>query len=480
MGDEKHITILVDMIHPNLHRDFKRNPIRKDQVAKIVESIGRTGFWDNVVVREHPAIPGEYQLAYGHSRLEAVKQAGIIEVTLPVRPLSDWDMYCAMVDENETQQAITPGIAFENIETGLKLLEGAFRFIGERGSYEAFNAKLGRVIQRCITRHHNDHGFEQAREAFFRGEGIGQRFVIEHIPACKLHPNTVNEVISSHYGEQREAAKRKAAKDEREKAEAKEKEAAEEREAAKAKREAAKAKREAAKAEEDEAEAQRMEAEAEAEADEAEGDEAEARRLQDEADEAKRHEAEAKRIGGRTVDSKILMAFETTGQMTAFSKALSDTKIPKEYHREAMEYAVEEDLSVRKMTETLDRWWYERSGQRDRDLKKHEEEQTLKAFRKRIKDGDYHEYLLKLGANVASLASDIEIAIPAARYYANEKHRQALVRKLESLIANAGKMIENLSLADDADSGVIDIQIANPNAKALPSANGADDIHSLC
>src|SRR5262245_9862869 len=138
----KHLKITVSAIQPNPHRDFKRNPVRVDQVERIMESIDRTGFWDNVVVREHPDRKGQYQLAYGHSRLAAVKKKGLTEVCLPVAELTDWDMYQAMRDENETQQEMTPAIAFENVEVGVGMLEKAFRAIGPQGTWEEFNAAL--------------------------------------------------------------------------------------------------------------------------------------------------------------------------------------------------------------------------------------------------------------------------------------------------------------------------------------------------
>ncbi len=129
----------IKRILPNPHRDLNLNPLRNDQVAKLVESIQRTGFWDNLVVRKHPNKSGYYELAYGHNRMAAVTKAGITEVDLPVRDLSDWDMYLCMVDENNTQTTITPSIVFENIGTGAKLLE---KYITESETCEEFQAKI--------------------------------------------------------------------------------------------------------------------------------------------------------------------------------------------------------------------------------------------------------------------------------------------------------------------------------------------------
>src|SRR5262249_13000546 len=54
--------------------------------------------------------------------------------------------------ENETQQQISPQIAFENVEVGVGLMEGAFEAIGPEGTWEAFNRALGRqVVSRDTT-----------------------------------------------------------------------------------------------------------------------------------------------------------------------------------------------------------------------------------------------------------------------------------------------------------------------------------------
>src|SRR5262245_13717751 len=119
----KHVLIPVAAIGPNPHRNFTRNPIREDQVVRLLERIARTGFGDTIAVRPHPDDTGAYQLAYGHSRLEAIRRRGMADVRLPVADLNEWDMYQAMRDENETQQKISSEIAFENVEVGVGLME---------------------------------------------------------------------------------------------------------------------------------------------------------------------------------------------------------------------------------------------------------------------------------------------------------------------------------------------------------------------
>src|SRR6516164_442906 len=105
-----HRKIAVADITKNPHRNLERNPISPERVDQLLESIERTGFWDNIVVREHPTREGKYELAYGHNRLEALTSNGVDvdTITIPVARLSNWDMYCAMVDENELQGKVTP------------------------------------------------------------------------------------------------------------------------------------------------------------------------------------------------------------------------------------------------------------------------------------------------------------------------------------------------------------------------------------
>jgi hypothetical protein len=88
----------------NPHRDTKAYPIDPVQVEALKSSIAQTGFWDNLLVRWHPQAPGRYQLAYGHHRLEAAIECGLVSGDIPCRPLSEDDMLHIMIKENATQK----------------------------------------------------------------------------------------------------------------------------------------------------------------------------------------------------------------------------------------------------------------------------------------------------------------------------------------------------------------------------------------
>jgi hypothetical protein len=63
-------------------------------------------------------------------------------------------------------------------------MERAFRTIGPEGDFKAFNEALGRTsVQRCTEVHSkHDGGFAMVRNAFFRGEGIGRKYLLETLP----------------------------------------------------------------------------------------------------------------------------------------------------------------------------------------------------------------------------------------------------------------------------------------------------------
>lgn len=85
-------------IKPNPFRDLKRNPLIQGVIDELVSSINDTGFWDNVLVRKNAQ--GDYELAYGHTRVAAALEAGLTEANFIVRKLDDGMMLKVMDREN--------------------------------------------------------------------------------------------------------------------------------------------------------------------------------------------------------------------------------------------------------------------------------------------------------------------------------------------------------------------------------------------
>jgi len=118
--------IALKDIKPNPYRNLERYPLDQPHVDELVASIKATeaGFWDNVLVRK---VGDKYELAYGHHRLEAAKQAGLKEADFIVKKLSDEEMLKIMYLENKQDRVRKPFISLmESVEAAVKAIaEGA-------------------------------------------------------------------------------------------------------------------------------------------------------------------------------------------------------------------------------------------------------------------------------------------------------------------------------------------------------------------
>lgn len=205
------VLIPIDRIDPNPHRDLERNPVDPAQVAKVIDSISRTGFWENLVVRPHPNQEGRYQLAHGHHRIAACKEAGVTEAELSVMDLSDYDMLCCMIDENSTQRQITPTILFNHVVAAIRLAENMLR---STDTVEQFNAwweshlSSGKGVKPW-----RNNEYEKAKKAISEdGDGLGVWFIKPFMPpGTTPRDETLQVIVKSHYAEQRELAATKLA-----------------------------------------------------------------------------------------------------------------------------------------------------------------------------------------------------------------------------------------------------------------------------
>jgi hypothetical protein len=125
-------------IKPNPFRNIDNYPINKEKVAALRESIGHTGFWDNVVAR---ANNGAAEIAYGHHRLAALKKefGDNHEVDLIVKPFSDETMIKVMARENMEEWGSNAQIEMETVKAVVQAFaEGRIKLkpvkTGSRGS----------------------------------------------------------------------------------------------------------------------------------------------------------------------------------------------------------------------------------------------------------------------------------------------------------------------------------------------------------
>ncbi|MCY3021266.1 MAG: ParB/RepB/Spo0J family partition protein, partial [Planctomycetota bacterium] len=116
-------------LRPNPYRDMAQYPIHREKVEALKASIRATGFWDNMLVRKAPG-GAHYELAYGHHRLEALKElvrekvieAGF-EMDVPVRKLDDATMIRIMANENAAEFRVTAEVIDDTVRVAREYLQ---------------------------------------------------------------------------------------------------------------------------------------------------------------------------------------------------------------------------------------------------------------------------------------------------------------------------------------------------------------------
>jgi hypothetical protein len=116
--------VKVKDIHANPYRNIDKYPIDREKVETLKQTIQKTGFWDNILLRKSPT-NNHYELAYGHHRIVAVKELGIKEVDVPVKDISDADMLRIMADENFGWSA-APAVVLETVRAAKNFIDGFF------------------------------------------------------------------------------------------------------------------------------------------------------------------------------------------------------------------------------------------------------------------------------------------------------------------------------------------------------------------
>ena len=93
--------IKLKQINKNPFRDLKKYPLHTDKIKKLEKSIQETDFWDNLLAR---SVDNEIQLAYGHHRLQALKNiyGDSFEIDINVKNIDDKTMFKIMVNENDS------------------------------------------------------------------------------------------------------------------------------------------------------------------------------------------------------------------------------------------------------------------------------------------------------------------------------------------------------------------------------------------
>ena len=114
--------VQIKDLHPNPYRDMDNYPINREKVETLKASIKQTGFWDNIVARNKD---GKIQIAYGHHRLTALREAlpWETEVDIPVKDLPDSTMIQIMANENMQEYSTSPATIDETVRVAKRFLE---------------------------------------------------------------------------------------------------------------------------------------------------------------------------------------------------------------------------------------------------------------------------------------------------------------------------------------------------------------------
>ncbi len=131
----------VDLIRPNPFQP--RRDLDEPGLAELAEVMKSMGFFGALLGRrQHRHI----ELAYGERRVRAAKMAGIQEIPMEIREISDEDMFNIALVENEQRRDLT------QLEVGEALLRAKEQFgLSERQIAERLGKSKGYVRNRIET-----------------------------------------------------------------------------------------------------------------------------------------------------------------------------------------------------------------------------------------------------------------------------------------------------------------------------------------
>jgi len=158
--------IALERIRSNPFRDFELHPIDPVQVDKLKASIDADKFWASIVARK---AGGDYEIAFGHHRIEAARQLGMKEAPIEVRDLSDWQMVRMLASENATQRGSSAAAALDAIAAISKVL-----------AYQCFRHDAANLV--TILTGLDRRGGETIWGNIRQGEGPGWHCILDVTP----------------------------------------------------------------------------------------------------------------------------------------------------------------------------------------------------------------------------------------------------------------------------------------------------------
>jgi len=156
--------IAIKDLEPNPFKDLKKYPIDKERVAKLKGSIKGLKFWKGIVCRPHPIKKDKYQLAFGHHRIEALKELRYTTISMTVLNYDDADMLLAMAEENRDVK--------QDIGTMLNLVEQTKKFLDEE--LAKYDWATSHKFMRCLFK--NQTAYTETKT-----KGVGQTTILKFL-----------------------------------------------------------------------------------------------------------------------------------------------------------------------------------------------------------------------------------------------------------------------------------------------------------
>jgi len=194
------VKIKIRDLNPNPHRDWEEFQLDKGIVEMLKSSIQETFFWENVIGRK---VNGKVQIAYGHHRLQALRELypkGDKMFSIPVYPLDDEQMFIIMARENETGKNLTiPNIDL-TVKKAKEFLEAnseIHRKYSEKLHKEVGYVAISRFLKWDVTR----VKIASERLAGYKGKGgmppLLDKEAIESLPSERASQDFVRAVKST-------------------------------------------------------------------------------------------------------------------------------------------------------------------------------------------------------------------------------------------------------------------------------------------
>jgi len=148
--------ISLSKVDPNPYRMLGDYPYSEEKLSVLVRSIKDVGLWEGVIGREKD---DRVEIAFGHHRIEAAKRAGLSDVNVVIRELSDDDMLRFMGRENGEDYRTDFLVLLETWEAAVKQLTSSYvikrqsidiaRFLGWTQARSGGGDQFNRSAEAC-------------------------------------------------------------------------------------------------------------------------------------------------------------------------------------------------------------------------------------------------------------------------------------------------------------------------------------------